>query len=75
MKCPYCNIHNVPDETRNMTKEEIKSQCVEHHRKVYEEKALPFLRLEKPTPLEIEKQVDELRNEVKELKRRLETKK
>jgi integrase len=40
---------------------EITSDIIELHRKVYVEKALPYLRLEASVPLETEKQVTELR--------------
>ena len=44
------------------------SRDVELHRKVYAEKAMPFLRLETRTPSETEKQIEELRRENAELK-------
>jgi predicted transcriptional regulator len=39
------------------------SRDVEHHRKQYAEKAMPFLRLETATPSETEKQIEELHKE------------
>jgi hypothetical protein len=39
------------------------SRDVEHHRKQYAEKAMPFLRLETATPSETEQQIEELRGE------------
>jgi len=69
MKCPICRLHEIADNLK--TKEEIRHTCVEHHRKIYAEKVAPFVRIETPTPLEIEKQVDELRQELKRLKEEL----
>lgn len=43
----------------------------DYYRKIYAEKAMPFLRLETATPTETEKQIDELRQENAELKTRL----
>ena len=43
----------------------------ELHRKVYAEKAMPYLRLESSTPTETEKQIEELRGENAALKQRL----
>jgi hypothetical protein len=43
----------------------------EFYRKVYAEKAMPFLRLESSTPSETEKQIEELRGENAALKQRL----
>jgi integrase len=43
----------------------------EFYRKIYTEKAMPFLRLESSTPTETEKQIEELRNENATLKLRL----
>jgi len=37
---------------------------VEHHRKLYAEKAMPFLRLETATPTETEKTIEELREQL-----------
>jgi integrase len=48
------------------------SRDVEFHRKVFNEKALPFLRIETHTPSETEKQIEELRKENAELRSRLE---
>lgn len=48
------------------------SRDVEFHRKVFIEKALPFLRIETHTPSETEKQIEELRKENAELRSRLE---
>ena len=39
---------------------------VEHHRKLYMEKAMPFLRLETATPTETEKTIDELKKQLAE---------
>ena len=39
---------------------------VEFHRKLYAEKAMPFLRLETATPTETEKTIEELREQLKE---------
>jgi len=39
---------------------------VEFHRKLYAEKAMPFLRLETATPTETEKSMEELRKRLKE---------
>ncbi|MDH5795226.1 MAG: hypothetical protein OEZ24_03870 [Candidatus Bathyarchaeota archaeon] len=39
---------------------------VEFHRKLYAEKAMPFLRLETATPTETEKTIEELRAQLKE---------
>lgn len=39
-------------------------QDSEFYRKLYEEKALPFLRLETATPIESEKQIEELRQQI-----------
>jgi len=43
----------------------------EFYRKIYAEKAMPFLRLETSTPSETEKKIEELRQENTELKSRL----
>jgi integrase len=43
----------------------------EYYRKIYVEKAMPFLRLETSTPTETEKQIEELRQENAELRTRL----
>ena len=45
------------------------SRDVEFHRKLYKEKALPYLRIEKETPTETEKQIEELRAELTKLKK------
>ena len=39
---------------------------VEYHRKLYAEKAMPFLRLETATPTETEKTIEELREQVRD---------
>lgn len=39
------------------------SRDVEHHRKIYAEKAMPHLRLESSTPSQTEKQIEKLRKE------------
>lgn len=39
------------------------SRDIEHHRRQYAEKAMPFLRLETATPSETEKQIEEMRQE------------
>ena len=39
------------------------SRDVEHHRKIYAEKAMPYLRLESSTPSQTEKQIEDLRKE------------
>jgi integrase len=43
------------------------SRDVEMHRKVYAEKAMPFLRLETKTPSESERQIEDLRKQILEL--------
>lgn len=44
----------------------------EFYRKLYEEKAMPFLRLEAPTPTESEKQIEELRQQLESKTEQLE---
>jgi integrase len=43
----------------------------DYYRKIYAEKAMPFLRLETATPSETEKQIEELRKENVELKQKM----
>ena len=45
------------------------SRDVEHHRQIYAEKAMPFLRLESKTPSETEKRITEQTNQIEELRR------
>lgn len=47
------------------------SRDVEHHREVYKEKAMPYLRLEQPTPLKTEQTITELRRQITERDRRI----
>jgi len=51
---------------------DITEEVVEHHRKVYAEKALPNLRLESSTPTEAEKRNEELLKKYGVLEKRLE---
>lgn len=46
--------------------EHYRPQDVEFHRKLYAEKAMPFLRLETATPTETEKTIEELKKQLKE---------
>ena len=46
---------------------------VEFHRKLYAEKAMPFLRLETATPTETEKTIEELRAQLKERDEEIDT--
>lgn len=43
----------------------------EHHRQLYKEKAMPFLRLEEPTPTETEQTIKELRKDLAEKEKML----
>jgi hypothetical protein len=45
--------------------EHYRSTDVEHHRKLYAEEAMPFLRIETATPTETEKTIAELRDQLK----------
>lgn len=47
------------------------SRDPEHHRKLYFEKAMPFLRIEKATPTETEKLIAEQAEEIERMKRKL----
>jgi integrase len=47
------------------------SRDPEHHRGIYREKAMPYLRLELATPSETEKQIEELREENAVMKERI----
>jgi len=46
--------------------EHYRPRDVEFHRKLYAEKAMPFLRLEQSTPTETEKVIEDLRNQLAE---------
>lgn len=46
-------------------------QVIEEHRKIYSEKALPFLRLESSTPTETEQTIEKQAEEIKQLKESL----
>jgi len=50
-----------------------RARDVEHHRQLYAEKASPDLRIEKSTPRETERQMDELREQLKNQKGELKT--
>ncbi|MCW4018320.1 MAG: tyrosine-type recombinase/integrase [Candidatus Bathyarchaeota archaeon] len=49
------------------------SRDVKHHRQIFKEKAMPFLRLETATPTEAEKQIADLRKQLENKSERLET--
>jgi integrase len=45
-----------------------RTRDLEFHRKLYAEKAMPFLRIEEATPSETEQTIKEMRNEIEELR-------
>jgi len=51
--------------------ESYRPQDPEYYRKLYAEKAMPFLRIEKPSPLKMEKVIDDQTKEIERLKKEL----
>jgi len=64
--CKFFNRGAAPAGHKQGVVDNYISKDVEHHRKLYTEKAMPFLRIETPQPTETEKTITELREQIAE---------
>ncbi|MCJ7469479.1 tyrosine-type recombinase/integrase, partial [Candidatus Bathyarchaeota archaeon] len=67
------NVNYLMGHTVRGSDANYKPQDPDFYRKIYEEKAMPFLRLESATPTETEKKIDELKKQLEERDKQIQT--